>query len=124
MTHPFKPGTRVAINNERYGRCDPDYSEAFVEKVYKNGNFTLRGSPQQWKPWGRDGSAHETGNHFSSRRLIIWNESTDAEISAAIAKRARERRFYELRKQIEGIKREQITVELCDGLQMALESAQ
>src|SRR5882672_11996887 len=87
---PFKPGARVAIQ-KRHGE---GYTEAFVEKSYKNGNFTLKGSIQQWKPsapWGtQPWRAHRTGRDIWDRSYLMhWNEQTDAEIAAAtnLAKR-------------------------------------
>jgi hypothetical protein len=47
--HPFQPGQEVAVVSK--GRFGPDASYRFtkVAKVYKNGNFVLEGSPQQYR---------------------------------------------------------------------------
>lgn len=88
--HLFVPGARVAIR-DKHG---DGYREAFVDKVYKNGNFTLRS--QQWRPW-RPGAhddgrwcAHETGERGwnggmpsgSGMERIRPSEMTDAMLAA------------------------------------------
>lgn len=103
---PFVPGARVAMQSR-----PSDYKEVFVDKVYKNGNFTLRGdkSRQQWRPTrylGRqreDGtyevrwSATPTGDYYYGRpTLEIWDATTDARISAAIAETKRIQRAHKV----------------------------
>jgi hypothetical protein len=62
---PFKPGVEVVIDNYNYGRRH--YARAVVDKVYKNGNITLVGSTQQYRP-GKDSSgswsAWQTGDSW------------------------------------------------------------
>ena len=43
---PFIAGVRVAVRQGDYEK----WHEKFIDKVHKNGNFTLRGDKQQWKP--------------------------------------------------------------------------
>lgn len=117
--HPFVPGARVAVR-ERYGN---DITEGFVDKAYKSGRFTLRGSSQQWRPWqthlgDRTWSATETGSGWGRRSLDIWDESTHTEICAQIdAKRARNR-WGNIRRKIEGVR--DPTNALCDAIEAAL----
>lgn len=93
--HPFKPGTRVAVSEGRY---TGGYREAFVDKVYKTGRFTLVGDPdrKQWtaRLWGLCGPKTPTweawGSGYSGS-LKIWDETTDAEITAANEERDRQR---------------------------------
>lgn len=80
--HDFKPGTRVAVNSRW---SDGDLYEGFVDKLYKSGRFTLRGSAQQWKAYRDNGEpwqAMETGSGRHRRTLRIWTDETDAEIKA------------------------------------------
>lgn len=86
-TSPFVPGARVAIECRWSTK---NFTEGFIDRVYKTGNFTLRGSSQQWRPWRRQGDwrARQTGadRRFSNpQNLRIWNDATNAEITGAIA---------------------------------------
>ena len=61
-----------------------------VAKVYKNGNFTIEGSDQQYKSHtGYDGKlyANKTGQSSTVRHqhLEVWDEHIDAEINAKTA---------------------------------------
>lgn len=48
--HPFQPGVKVAVvSRARFGDS-VSFREAVVAKIYKNGNFCLEGSAQQWCP--------------------------------------------------------------------------
>lgn len=121
---PFVPGARVAIR-DRYG---DGRTEAFVEKVHTNGNFTLRGSKQQWRPWrsGYDGrwSAHETGGGYGRRALDIWDETTDAttdaEIAAAVAKTRRRTRLREIQERVRRLQVNSTTDAMLDAIEAAL----
>ena len=118
--HPFVPGARVAVRNLYSDRV----IENFVDKVYKTGNFTLRGSSQQWKPWQnsygqRTWAASETGSgRWSGSRLDLWDETTDAKISADIEASKARHRWNDLRRKVERI-REPDNV-LCDAIEVAL----
>lgn len=93
--HPFKPGTRVAVSEGRY---TGGYREAFVDRVYKTGRFTLVGDPdrKQWtaRKWSGFGSGpaiwQASGSSYSGS-LKIWDETTDAEITAANGMRDQQR---------------------------------
>ena len=119
--HPFVPGARVAI----YDRWDNNrVTEGFVDKVYKTGNFTLCGDKQQWSPY-RAGSddrpkwrAVETSGGYSRRRLDLWDETADAEITAKVeASKARDR-WRKLIVRIERVK--EPTAALCDAVEAAV----
>lgn len=124
---PFIPGARVAISS---GYRDNLYEEAFVEKAYKNGNFILRGdtSRQQWKPWSMsrgDGkpptwTAHKTNDSWSRRSVILWDESTDAEIAAGIALRQRHSRLQKIQDRVRYLSAEQVTDDMLAAFETAL----
>jgi hypothetical protein len=103
---PFVPGARVAIASTN-GWYRPRYAEAFVEKAHKSGRFTLKGSSQQWRPHEPQGDyrktweATQTGDGWSRQSLKIWDASTDAEISAAIAEEKREMRVQAIVKRLD-----------------------
>lgn len=125
--HPFQPGTRVAI---RGGWNHDQYSEAFVEKVYKTGHFTLRGNSQRWRPykdsgWGRADLkprwlANETGHRYSRLTVLLWDDETDNEIAAAVAETARRRRWSDLAEKVSKLRGDDITDALCDAIEAAL----
>jgi hypothetical protein len=71
----FTPGVVVAIvSNSGWGVPRPRKSK--IEKTYKNGNFTLEGSPQQWRPF--TGWASKTGGSaYSGEKCEIWAEKHD-----------------------------------------------
>jgi hypothetical protein len=123
---PFVPGARVAISDFH----GDNYREAFVEKVYKNGNFTLRDSTRQWRPssWMPHGedrprwSASERGERmrFSRRNLKIWDSTTDAEITEARAFAARLHKRRELRDRLASIPDAALTDAMLAQIEAAL----
>ncbi|MDB5607745.1 MAG: hypothetical protein JWP25_4645 [Bradyrhizobium sp.] len=107
IEHPFVPGARVAIEVDRSNYTPIGYKEAFVDKVFKTGRFTLRDSKQQWRPYEPahyqpHWYASQTGDHGwrGGGRLRIWDEGADAEITYAIATHRRYQQFTELKAQI------------------------
>jgi hypothetical protein len=60
--HKFKAGMDVILCSGNYGRL----SRGKVDRVHKNGNFTLVGSPQQWKQ-----SGSHTGPHSYCAPVIL-----------------------------------------------------
>jgi hypothetical protein len=78
-------GTKLAIVSFRGERRIS--GPVTVAKVHKNGNFTIEGSNQQYKPSvGYDGKlyANRTGvDRYVSdhQHLEVWTEETDAEIA-------------------------------------------
>jgi hypothetical protein len=119
---PFIPGARVAIKS----RYVDDYTEAFVDKVHKSGNFTLKGSPQQWRPWRTayddevSWSAVETGGGWSRRHLKLWDESTDAEIKEKMAATKRRQRFEEIKRRLHNMAPAEATDAMLDQIEAAL----
>jgi hypothetical protein len=117
--HPFVPGARVAVSI----RFSDEVRESFVDKVYKSGNFTLRGSNQQWRPWCSDWSdkrwhATATGSGWDRGSLQLWDETTDAEISARVAATNLKNRWRAIRQKVDNLKTP--TIELCDAIETAL----
>lgn len=111
--HPFQPGTRVAI------RSYAGYREAFVEKVYKNGNFTLRGaSKQQWRASSSAGygdrsirwTACKTGPYSYDRDIVLlWNEETEREIQEAKSLKNRRDRLHVVQSKVEKLRAEHVS---------------
>jgi hypothetical protein len=120
--NPFVPGTRVAVSS----RWDEDITEGFVEKVYKSGNFTLRGSKQQWRSWQQHNygegpgrwSAIQTGGGYTRRRLDLWDETTDTEIREKIEARQTKQRWRNIRAKIDNMR--EPTAAMCAALEAAL----
>lgn len=117
---PFIPGARVAVS-ERWG---DGVTEAFVDKTYKGGNFTLRGSKQQWRPWkstwssGPRWSATETGSSYNRGRLDIWDAAADKEITERIEAHKAKIRWRKLISKVEAV--QDPTAALCDAVEAAL----
>lgn len=102
LKSPFVPDTVVAIRVAAggFGRAPFGYKRGTVSKVYKSGNFTLEGSPQQWRPLEPSSyepfwRALQTGNG-SHGELRIWDDASDADIAAQIDKYTRYRRFLKI----------------------------
>jgi hypothetical protein len=118
---PFIVGARVAMRSHD-GEI---WREHFVEKVYKNGNFTLRGDKQQWRAicarWGDDNvswDAWRTGDHghWDRTTLNLWGESTEAH-NRAVARRSR---YYALRKRFERVHERDLTDAMLDAVEGVL----
>lgn len=125
MTNPFVPGARVAIEVGGGYSAPMSYKEAFIEKVFKNERFTLRGSNQQWRPQGPGGydkywSANETG--YGRDKLRIWDDAANAEIIAANATLNRYQKFKKLQREIEPVHfyAELVTDEVLDQFQIVV----
>lgn len=126
---PFVPGARVAIIGDN-GWRRLRYREGFVDKVYKTGRFTLRGSSQQWRPWKPSnsvlGSDYWTATATGDRgfgdhgRLRIWDAAADAEISAVIAEGERERRIKDIARRFERLDPSKIDEAALDVIEAAL----
>jgi hypothetical protein len=130
IDHPFKPGTRVALKR---GYNEADYEERFVDRVLKTGHFLLRGNPtQRWRPhsyvpYGEEKantrwSATPTGgDQYSRLTVLLWDETTDKEISQAIATTKRRSRWNNARTKIERLSFDQVTDELLNAIETALQ---
>lgn len=128
MDNPFIPGARVAIyTGDRY--TARGYREDFVHSAGKSGRFTLRSdTKQQWRPsppfnskpyWDAD----KTGDHGWSGggTLRIWDETSDAEIIATIARRARYDRFTKLNDELRRVVfSDLVTDELLDQFEIVV----
>lgn len=123
---PFVPGARVAIVT---GRHEPTYREGFVEKVHKNGNFTLKGDAnrQQYRPSrscfsdDKSWSANATGERsWNASHIEIWNEATDKKIAEGIARTSRRTRLRHLQHAFERVKVENATDAMLDAIELAL----
>lgn len=117
--NPFVPGARVAIRQ----RWSDAVTESFVDKLYKSGNFTLRGSTQQWRPWSngfgeRTWHATETGSRWGKSTLDIWDETTDANIQRDIAAAQLKRRWSKLQDKVRRI--QEPSPSLCDQMETAV----
>lgn len=95
---PFIPGARVAILVQNGWRAPASFKRGLVAKVLKSGNFTLEGSPQQWRPYPPSSSGwekwwHANATGASGASLRIWDETTDADITNKNLTAIRHRRF-------------------------------
>lgn len=121
---PFQPGVRVAI-----GRDEEGYREAFVGKVYKNGNFTLKGDTQQWRPAqaGYQGSwsARQTGQFsWQAPGLLLWDAETEPRIAARNAEIRRRSRLHWVVNAIRNMKPEHTSEEVVAALEALVSRAQ
>jgi len=117
--HPFQPGARVAVDRSPRFSNYRSWHEDFVLKVYKNGNFVLKGEPtQQWRAWSvvradEVPSAHRTGEGGRGF-LKLWTEQADREIKADIAETKRQARWSDVSIAIDRIRYERVTDETLD----------
>lgn len=123
---PFKPGARCAL------RCGESYTEVFVDRVHKSGNFTLRGQgSQQWHPCQFGGwypsdpmrwQASKTGERggFNRESLLLWDATTDAEITSAVAEQRLANRLYAVKKRVERLRPADVSDSYLTALELAL----
>lgn len=115
MSNPFIVGAHVAIQVQGGWRAPVSFKSAVVAKVFKSGNFTLEGSPQQWKPYLPSGyqnywRAGETG--AGNQTLRIWDDTTNAEIVEKNERAVLYRRFEAAKRIIERV---EFSVEFVTG---------
>lgn len=120
---PFVPGARVAIMSH----YRDETKEAFVEKVYKNGNFILKdGGRQQYHPtcskWSGviEWRAVPTGGGYVRDKLQIWDEHTDQQIREAIAETKRKQRLRDVRLRVERLRIGEVSDEMLDAIEAVL----
>lgn len=108
MSTPFVQGAKVAIVVQNGWRIPVSFKAGVVAKVFKNGNFTLDGSAQQWRPsppsssaYQKFWSASETGS--GNGRLRIWDETTAEKIDQENAMAKICRRFLDAQHTIQGV---------------------
>lgn len=126
---PFKPGARCAL---RSGYNGDTYTEVFVDRVHKSGNFTLRGrGSQQWRPssyrnFGPDEttrwSANKTGGSWGASResLMLWDVNTDEEITAAQEEQRLRERLANVKKRVERLRVDDVSNSYLTALELAL----
>jgi hypothetical protein len=118
---PFVPGARVAIVT---GYDRKTYTEGFVDRVYKSGNFTLRDyvGRQQWRPVRNSNRACCTRKSRWGTHLILWDENVNAEINAAMLSDAVCKRWQGVTNRVMSIHHTQATDELCNAVETALDA--
>jgi hypothetical protein len=126
--HPFVPGAKVAMNNcSRWGASE--WQEFEVEKLFKNGRFTLKGREGQWSAYPpsensygeKHWHAHRAGaSRYGDGVLLIWNENSDAEIKEGFATFAREKRLKKLQHRFERLRYSDVTDAALDAIESSL----
>lgn len=123
---PFKSGARCVI------RSHDTYTEVFVDRVHKSGNFTLVGKgSQQWRPYsyrdfGPDNvmrwTADKTGTDrlWDRTSLLLWDATTDAEITAAMAEQRSRKRLTRLQERIERLRVRDVSDSYLLAIELAL----
>ena len=96
------PGTEVierfsSIHGVRYGAVRK------IGKVYKNGNFLLENSADQWRP--HNDSAWRAGNGHSSHVLVPLTEETRQEVERNSRVKMAQRLVFEESKRLEKLAR-------------------
>lgn len=124
---PFVPGARVAV---QYGRSDT-WTERFVAKAYKNGNFTLKDDkatpPRQWRPSRFRGygdkvewTARLTDERWSRTIAKFWNADVDQKIREDNAEAKRRDRFRVIEDRIRNTRPGDVTDTILDQIEAAL----
>jgi hypothetical protein len=127
---PFIPGAKVALRDDNRWSA-PAWQSFEVEKKFKNGRFTLKGRDGQWNAYppsangygygDRCWHAHRAGDsRYRDGTLLIWDESTDAEIKEGFAALAREGRLRQLQAKFERLKYNDVTTATLDAVEAAL----
>lgn len=78
-----KAGQTVVMRHSGFGG---QYGQTHkIDKVYKNGNFTLEGSKDQWRPWA--GGAMRTGDtsRFHRQSCVPLTDEVAAEVASSQA---------------------------------------
>lgn len=101
---PFQPGAEVAIQVQIGWRAPYSFTRGRVAKVHKNGNFTLEGSPRQWRPYAP--STYEPFWRAGARGSgdgVLWivDDTTKSRISEQILRAKRYKRYSDVRYIIE-----------------------
>lgn len=126
--HPFVPGAKVAMRlGNRWGASE--WQEFEVEKLFKNGRFTLKDRDGQWNAyppstneWGdKHWHAHRAGtSRYNDGTVFIWNEDSDAMIKAGFAELDRERRFKQIQRRFERLRYTELSGASLDAIEAAL----
>ncbi|MET4529186.1 hypothetical protein [Bradyrhizobium sp. JR18.2] len=126
--HPFIPGAKVAMQSGgRWGAAE--WQEFEVEKLFKNGRFTLKGREGQWNAYPPSANgygdkhwhAYRAGSsRYGEGTLLIWDENSDAEIKEGFATSAREKRLKKLQHGFERLRYGDVTDAALDAIESAL----
>lgn len=126
--HPFVPGAKVAMRlNNRWGASEWQAFE--VEKVFKNGRFTIKDRDGQWNAYPpsehsfgeKHWHAHRAGaSRYNDGTIFIWDDGSDAMIKAGYAELDRERRLKLIQRRVERLKYTDITSGALDAIEAAL----
>ena len=74
-----KEGQRMVMRRSGFGRST--YGEVrMITKVYKNGNFILEGSTQQWRPWGTSASKTGQADRWSRDSCVPYTDEIREEV--------------------------------------------
>jgi hypothetical protein len=126
--HPFRPGARVAA--KIYPRLATLNSEArytvhTVEKLRKDGRFTIAGIDGQWTPqFIPPGSQWQALQRGDERTVVFIDDEVEREMQEAADITARRRRFHGALDKINRYQRDQITDQVVDALEMAVAAMQ
>jgi hypothetical protein len=119
--HPFTTGVQVAV----YGVASTVRSET-VNKIYKNGNFTLLGSSQQWHPYSMAIGDHivwrakrTSRDSWDRTYLTLWDEDANT----AKIKQSLSNRWWLLQKRLERVRDPDITKDFLDQIEKALDTS-
>lgn len=116
----FEVGTKVIVPL-RHGTND--YNIKTVSKVHKNGNFSIEGSPQQYRPHGD--SANATGDSgWRQRSVWIATEEIIARFEAAILRDRLMVRADIIKANIGHIHRAHFSIEDIEALEAIIERIQ
>lgn len=113
----FEVGSKVIVPL-RYGTSHYDIKA--VSKVHKNGNFSIEGSPQQYRPHGD--SAKATGDTgWRQRSVFLATEENIARFDGAILRDRLMVRADIVKAQIEHIHRAHFSIEDIEALEAIIE---
>lgn len=119
MSSRFVPGAKVAIVH------GDDVRSAVVDKVYKNGNFTLVGdrSKQQWRRSGDDW-ASPTGesNSYHQPHVVPWTAENEVELLARMERAACRRRLSTITYRISRLNVDSLSPEPLTAIEQALDA--
>lgn len=98
----FEAGMRVAKVSHFSGHTP---TEAFIEKVYANGNFILKGdlTKKQWRPYC-ERQAERVGetSHYATT-IVVWDEAFDKSVAKERVLKEHNHCAYELETKIKSM---------------------
>jgi len=121
LEHPFKPGVRVVIKRHTGYRDSPIYyRESTVDKVRKDGRFTVNGLDGQWTPSTMHRPRWTAYRRGDQNTVYLRDKAMEQELLAARATRIRETKFYDALKALNEVRRNRITDQLAAALENAV----